>query len=255
MKKRWVVGGLLVGSLLLARVHPFGDAGLYAGKSTALEHMTAPPEVKAVLEAKCADCHSSGTRAPLYGRFAPVSWLMERDIVEARKEMDLSQWDTYPAAKREVLAAKIAAKSKSGEMPLIQYRLIHWGSEVNASEARALADWARGSTGGEIASAGGGEGDAERGKAVFENRCTGCHSLTQAREGPPLRGLFGRKAGTVPGFPYSTVLKASGIIWDGAELERWLTDPDAMVHGTDMEFRVARPQERKDLVKFFSGNP
>ena len=41
--------------------------------------------VRETLIAKCADCHSMQTNAPLYGRFAPVSWLMERDIVEARQ--------------------------------------------------------------------------------------------------------------------------------------------------------------------------
>jgi cytochrome c len=86
----------LLSSLLLARVHPFGDAGLYAARpSTApiMEH-SAPPRVRELLITKCADCHSTQTHAPIYGRFAPISWLMERDILEGRKHMNLSAWDS-----------------------------------------------------------------------------------------------------------------------------------------------------------------
>ncbi|MGB8538470.1 MAG: heme-binding domain-containing protein [Acidobacteriaceae bacterium] len=42
---------------------------------------------------KCADCHSSETRWPVYARVAPGSWLIERDIVAARKHTDLSRWE------------------------------------------------------------------------------------------------------------------------------------------------------------------
>jgi hypothetical protein len=79
----------LIASLVLARVHPFGDAGLYAasgGDRRALATQQMPSEVRAIMEAKCADCHSNQTRAPFYGHFAPASWLMERDIVQARIE-------------------------------------------------------------------------------------------------------------------------------------------------------------------------
>jgi cytochrome c2 len=48
-----------------------------------------------------------------------------------------------------------------------------------------------------------GDGDAVHGKAVFEKRCTGCHAMDADREGPRLVGVFGRKAGSVPGFTYS----------------------------------------------------
>ena len=46
-------------------------------------------------------------------------------------------------------------------------------------------------------------GDAVRGKAVFEKRCTGCHAMDVDREGPRLAGVFGRKAGSIGGLHYS----------------------------------------------------
>ena len=93
-------------------------------------------------------------------------------------------------------------------------------------------------------------GDAERGKQVFEKRCTGCHSLDKNKEGPRLRGVYGRKAGSVADFGYSDELKAAQIMWDEQSLDRWLINPDAMVSNSDMAFHVSDPQERADIIQF-----
>jgi cytochrome c len=62
--------------------------------------------------------------------------------------------------------------------------------------------------------------EADRGKQLFEKRCTGCHSLERNKEGPNLRGVYGRPAGTAPGFNYSTALKSSHFVWDEQRLEQ-----------------------------------
>src|ERR1700682_4645709 len=92
----------------LGNLHPFGDPRVERaeGLGTLLQGAKMPAEAKAVLVSKCADCHSSETRWPAYARVAPGSWLIERDIVEARKKMDLSRWEEMPADKQEVLRAK-----------------------------------------------------------------------------------------------------------------------------------------------------
>jgi len=90
--------------------------------------------------------------------------------------------------------------------------------------------------------------DPESGKVVFYRRCSGCHAADSSKEGPLLRGVIGRKAGTVAGFPYSDALRASGITWTEDLLTKWLENPDAMVNGTDMEFRVPKAEEREAVV-------
>lgn len=95
-----------------------------------------------------------------------------------------------------------------------------------------------------------GEGDPIRGKALFEKRCTGCHALTQNHEGPHLQGVYGRTSGTAAGFAYSAALRRAQIIWDEKSLEKWLTDPDALIPGNDMDFLVSKPQERQDLISY-----
>jgi cytochrome c len=92
--------------------------------------------------------------------------------------------------------------------------------------------------------------DAASGKVLFEKRCTGCHSLERNKEGPRLAGVYGRKAGSVADFSYSNGLKSSKITWDGAMLDRWLTDPDAVVRDNDMAFHVSNPRERADIIEF-----
>lgn len=94
------------------------------------------------------------------------------------------------------------------------------------------------------------QGDATRGKAVFERRCTGCHALDADREGPRLRDVYGRKAGSIAGFEYSKSLAHSGLTWNPATLDQWLTDPDAMVPGNNMSFATPKAEDRRDLIAY-----
>ncbi|MBI3452585.1 MAG: cytochrome c family protein [Rhodospirillales bacterium] len=93
-------------------------------------------------------------------------------------------------------------------------------------------------------------GDAERGAQLYESRCTGCHSLDANRVGPMHRGVYGRKAGTVAGFSYSPAVKNSTIVWDEATLDRWLANPQELIPGQRMGFRVALPEDRADIVAY-----
>lgn len=98
-------------------------------------------------------------------------------------------------------------------------------------------------------------GDPHRGAALYQAKCGACHSLDANRTGPAHRGLFGRKAGTAAGFSYSPALKKSGIVWNAASLDTWLTNPIAMVPGTRMGIRVPVPQERADIAAYLRNPP
>ena len=93
-------------------------------------------------------------------------------------------------------------------------------------------------------------GEPAEGKQVFEKRCTGCHAMEENREGPRLQGVFGRTSGTVAGFTYSSALIQARIVWNESTLEQWLTDPDTLVPGNNMDFHVAKPQERRELIMY-----
>lgn len=92
--------------------------------------------------------------------------------------------------------------------------------------------------------------DPAKGKALFEKRCTGCHNLDRDMEGPRLRGVYGRKAGSVTSYKYSDALHHAQVTWDEATLDKWLTDPDAFIPDNDMEFHVAKPDERAGIIAY-----
>jgi cytochrome c len=85
---------------------------------------------------------------------------------------------------------------------------------------------------------------------LFERRCSGCHSLDKDKEGPRLRGVYGRAAASVSGFEYSDALKASHITWDAATLDKWLADPEQVVPANDMSFRLVKPDERAAIIDY-----
>ena len=102
------------------------------------------------------------------------------------------------------------------------------------------------------------DGDPQRGGQIYQ-RCLACHSLEYNRSGPKHCGLFGRQAGTLPGYAYSKAMKASGIIWNELSLDRFLENPLKTLPGTKMAYAgVKDPQERADLIAYLrhaTGDP
>lgn len=88
------------------------------------------------------------------------------------------------------------------------------------------------------------------GKELFEKRCSGCHALDNEKEGPRLRGVYGRTSGTVPTFKYSDALKGAHITWDDQSLDKWLTDPEKFVANNDMAFHVGSADERSQIIAY-----
>jgi cytochrome c len=95
--------------------------------------------------------------------------------------------------------------------------------------------------------------DLDNGEAKFAI-CKTCHTAAQGggnMTGPNLYGVFGRKAGTAPGFAYSDGLKALGVTWDADKINQWIANPRAMVPGTKMTYiGVQNPKDRTDVVAY-----
>jgi hypothetical protein len=107
-------------------------------------------------------------------------------------------------------------------------------------------------------------GDAQalrvsRGKVFFKQSCALCHATslgprntTTAGQGPSLVGILGRRAGSVPNFNYTKALGESGLIWDVATLDRFLTSPTTAVPGTSMPIPVPSAELRSNVIAFLS---
>ncbi len=92
--------------------------------------------------------------------------------------------------------------------------------------------------------------NGERGKDLFERRCAGCHALDKEKEGPRLRGVYGRMSGSITTFKYSDAVKSAHIVWDAASLDKWLADPEKLVPDNDMAFQLVNAEERADIIAY-----
>lgn len=94
--------------------------------------------------------------------------------------------------------------------------------------------------------------DVEAGKKVFV-KCSACHSATagQKKVGPSLANVVGRTAGTEPGYNYSVVMRRAGLTWTPDSLDRFLTNPWAMLHGSKMIFSGLKdPNDRANVIAY-----
>jgi cytochrome c len=94
-------------------------------------------------------------------------------------------------------------------------------------------------------------GDPAHGKTLYQ-ACQACHSIDDNDLGPKHRGVVGRRAGSVADYNYSLALKNSGLTWDPTTLDRWLSNPSALVPGTKMYYTIADAQTRADIIAYLA---
>lgn len=96
------------------------------------------------------------------------------------------------------------------------------------------------------------DGDPARGEARFKD-CAACHKLDAGSNGvgPSLHGIFERKAAALEDFRYSPAMKRSGITWTPESLEKFISDPQAMVPANRMPYAgMTNPGDRVDLIAY-----
>ncbi len=105
------------------------------------------------------------------------------------------------------------------------------------------------------------DGNADRGKALFQQSCAVCHATGQntggaiptvAGQGPLLAGVMGRQAATVAGFGFTKALEASHLTWDASTLDKFLASPPTLVPGTNMVIVIPSAADRADLIAFLA---
>jgi len=98
--------------------------------------------------------------------------------------------------------------------------------------------------------------DLGKGEMSFMRKCSSCHDHEKTGghgKGPHLWNVMGRKAGSAPGFEYSTAMANSGHRWNWATLDYYLTNTELAVPGRAMNFRgIRRDSARADLLMFLS---
>jgi hypothetical protein len=120
-----------------ARTNPVIDQSLVLES-----RLQVSPQVSAIIDRSCSDCHSNKTRWPWYSNVAPVSWLVVDDVNEGRRNLNFSEWGRYTKRDTEALFKQICQEVKAGAMPLSSYTPMHPGSKLSDEDKRILCDWA-----------------------------------------------------------------------------------------------------------------
>lgn len=98
-------------------------------------------------------------------------------------------------------------------------------------------------------------GNPSSGRVLFEERCSGCHSVSENSFGPRLGDVYGRQAGNVAGFQYSRTLQQQRFVWSETSLDAWLTGTSRFLPGTRMNVSIDDQRSRADIIAYLRSHP
>ena len=99
------------------------------------------PQVAAIFNRSCRDCHSNKTVWPWYTNFAPISWFIVDHVNEGRKHMNLSEWGSLDRDHQDKKLRQVCDEVTDGAMPLSTYTPLHPGSKLSPEDVKTLCDW------------------------------------------------------------------------------------------------------------------
>ena len=101
-----------------------------------------PPEIARLVERACQNCHSERTEWPWYSYVAPMSWMIEKDVSNARTHMNLSRWQDYTVEQQIDLLTRLAVEVRNRKMPLPRYLKMHSEARLSAEDVQQFYSWA-----------------------------------------------------------------------------------------------------------------
>jgi hypothetical protein len=108
---------------------------------TIQNRLAVPPDVGAVMDRSCRDCHTNATTWPWYSKVSPASWLVVSDVNEGREHLNFSDWASYDAKRVDHELDEICEHVRGGEMPLSSYTWMHPAAKLSAADVDLLCGW------------------------------------------------------------------------------------------------------------------
>ena len=131
--RRWIKRGLLVSGIVFVAIQlvPYGRS--HENPPVVQEPAWDSARTRSLVARACFDCHSNETKWPWYSHVAPVSWLVQRDVDNAREHLNFSEWN-QPQEHAEDAAGQV----EEGEMPLWFFVVLHPEAKLTDDERRDL---------------------------------------------------------------------------------------------------------------------
>ena len=99
------------------------------------------PDVAAIFDRSCRDCHSNKTVWPWYTNVAPISWFIANHVNEGRHSLNLSEWGRLDRDRQDRKLRQICDEIQDGVMPLSTYTPLHPGSTLSEEDKKTLCAW------------------------------------------------------------------------------------------------------------------
>jgi hypothetical protein len=99
------------------------------------------PQVAAILDRSCQDCHSNTSRWPWYSNVAPVSWFVIDHVNHGRSHLNISEWGSLDSRQAVKKLEEMCEEVEDGEMPLESYTYIHWSAKISPEDTKTLCEW------------------------------------------------------------------------------------------------------------------
>jgi hypothetical protein len=141
ISRKAILTGMGVLGLASAFVHPFGNVKGQTSTASLLSASQTTDTVNRVIERSCQNCHSERTDWPWYSYIPPVSWMIEKDVSEARGHMNLSRWGDYTTERQVEILSRLGAEVRNHQMPLPRYLSLHPDARLSETDVKDLYDW------------------------------------------------------------------------------------------------------------------
>jgi Haem-binding domain len=138
---KWFVIGLLVIFLGIQFIRPARTNPAIDQTQTIEAHTQMTPEVAAILDRSCRDCHSHKTVWPWYTQVAPVSWWLSNHVNDGRRDLNMSEFGKLPRDRQDRKLRQMCDEVSDGMMPLSSYLPMHPNARLSEQDKKVLCDW------------------------------------------------------------------------------------------------------------------
>lgn len=119
-----------------SRTNPTADP-----KNEMTASLAVPPEVAAIFNRSCGDCHTNRTIWPWYSGVAPVSWMVAYDVNHGRSALNFSEWGMGNPKKNADTLQEVCKELTEKEMPGTFYPILHPAANLTDADIQTVCRW------------------------------------------------------------------------------------------------------------------